>query len=381
AVCAAGLRQAGVCGRLAAANLAASARRLSPVVSALVLAVALGGSLWFLQTTITHATAQQSRAGLRASQVITTTGPGLPASVAQAARHVPGVAAATGVVRSTLFGNQGDEYTAEGADAAALAGTLDLGTISGSLTGLHGDTVAVDAVTASDLHLRAGGTFRGWFGDGTPVTLRVAAIYRRGLGFANFTLPTQVLRPHTATGLDSLVLVADTRGSDHASVTAALTRAIHRLDPAAGVATPGGYQAAVNAQIAQNTWTIHVSVIVLLIYVVIAALNTLAMAALARRAELAVLRLAGATRGQLLRMVRTEQAMLLGLALLAGGAIAALTLIPMAKGTTGTAIPYIPPGGWIAVIGGTILLSLTGTLLPTVGTLRTHPIKAVGAHE
>jgi len=47
----------------------------------------------------------------------------------------------------------------------------------------------------------------------------------------------------------------------------------------------------VNAQIAQNTRTIHVSVTVLLVYVIIAALNTLAMAALARRGELGILRL------------------------------------------------------------------------------------------
>jgi hypothetical protein len=39
-------------------------------------------------------------------------------------------------------------------------------------------------------------------------------------------------------------------------VLAALTRAIRGQDPAARVVTPGGYQAAVNAQIAQNTWTI-----------------------------------------------------------------------------------------------------------------------------
>ena len=47
---------------------------------------------------------------------------------------------------------------------------------------------------------------------------------------------------------------------------AALARAIHGLDPAAQVAAPTGYQADVNAQLAQNTWTIHVSVIVLLVY-------------------------------------------------------------------------------------------------------------------
>jgi putative ABC transport system permease protein len=101
AVCAAGLRRLAVPGRLAAANLAASARRLSPVVSALVLAVALGGSLWFLQTSIQHAAVQQSRVGLLADQVITTTGAGLPASVAQAVRHVPGVASAAASIACT----------------------------------------------------------------------------------------------------------------------------------------------------------------------------------------------------------------------------------------------------------------------------------------
>ena len=138
AVCAAVLRGLAVPGRLAAANLAASARRLSPAVSALVLAVSLGGSLWFLQTSIRHVTLQQSRVGLLADQVIVTTGASLPAGVAQAAR------------------------------------------------------------------------------------------------------------------LDSLVLVADRRGAGHANVRAALTRAIQGLDPAAQVATPDGYQAAVNAQVART---------------------------------------------------------------------------------------------------------------------------------
>jgi putative ABC transport system permease protein len=66
--------------------------------------------------------------------------------VAQVARHVPGVTAATSVVRSIMFDNQGDEYTAEGVDTAALPGTLDLGTVSGSLADLNGDTVAVDTM-------------------------------------------------------------------------------------------------------------------------------------------------------------------------------------------------------------------------------------------
>ncbi len=340
------LRRLGLPARLAAANLAGSARALSPVVTALVLAVSLGGSMWFLQTSIEHAAANQARTGLIADQFITTAGPGLPPGLAHAARLAPGVAAATGVVHSTMLDNQGDTFTAEGLDASALPATLDLGTVKGTLDGLNGATVAVDTTTAGDLHLRVGRQFHGWFGDGAPAALRVTAIYQRGLGFANMTLPASILRPHTATGLDSVVLVGDTRGSEQGAVARALTGVTTSLDPAAQVLPPDAYRATLNADIAQNTWTIHVFVVVLVMYVVIAALNTLVMAALARREEMAILRLAGLSTGQLLRMVRTEQTILLGLALVAGGGIAALTLVPMVNGTTGSADPYIPqPAG------------------------------------
>ena len=64
-----------------------------------------------------------------------------------------------------------------------------------------------------------------------------------------------------------------------------------------------------------------------------------ALAALGRRRQLAILRLTGVTRIQVLRMVRLEQALLVGLAMVVGGAIAVATLVPMVKGTTGTATP------------------------------------------
>jgi putative ABC transport system permease protein len=53
----------------------------------------------------------------------------------------------------------------------------------------------------------------------------------------------------------------------------------------------------------------------------------------------------------------------------------------MAKGTTGTATPYIPAAGWLAVIGGTILLSIAGTLLPARRVLRIPPIEAIALPE
>jgi putative ABC transport system permease protein len=53
----------------------------------------------------------------------------------------------------------------------------------------------------------------------------------------------------------------------------------------------------------------------------------------------------------------------------------------MVKGTTGTAAPYIPTVGWLAVIGGTILLGVGGTLLPILRLLQTPPIEAIGVHD
>src|SRR4029078_13173702 len=60
------LRRFGVPGRLAAANTSTAARRLAAVLGSLVLAVGLGGSLWFVQSSQLHASAAQTSAGLLA---------------------------------------------------------------------------------------------------------------------------------------------------------------------------------------------------------------------------------------------------------------------------------------------------------------------------
>ena len=74
------------------------------MVSSLVLAVALGGSLWFVQTSEIHVAAAQSRAGLLANYVVTPAAmAGLSPDVTAAIRRTDGVRAATGVVHSTLF--------------------------------------------------------------------------------------------------------------------------------------------------------------------------------------------------------------------------------------------------------------------------------------
>jgi putative ABC transport system permease protein len=373
ALAGAGMRAFGVTGRLAAANAAASARRLAPVVSSLVLAVGLGGSMWFVQTSLAHRAAEQSHAGLRADYVIT--GPGLPAGSVTALRDVPGVHAMTGVVQSVMFDRNegGTQLTAQGIDGSGA--TFDLGVTSGSLADLRPGTVALDRLTAETVHAHVGGEFRAWYPDGTPAVLRVAAVYTRGLGFAAVTLPAQALAPHTS-GLTSLVFV-----NADPSARPGLARVLDRVAPGASIVDRADYQVALDKDLAQNAWTNQVIVGVLLVYVGIAAVNSLAMAAMGRRRELATLRLAGTTRSQVLRMVRAEQALLLAVGLVVGGAVAAATLLPMVRGLTGTATPYIPLTGWASVIGGTVLLGSLATLLPVRRLLRVNPVEAIGVRD
>ena len=366
----------GVTGRLAAATTATSARRLSAVVSSLVLAVALGGSLWFVQTSALHVAGRQSRAGLVADHVVTAAAPGLGPEASAAIRRTPGVTAATRVVHGTILTHHGGitDTPAQGVDPYGLGQTLDLHVTGGDLSGLRGDAIAVDALTADAMHLRVGGRFHGWYGDGTPATLRVVAIYTRGLGFAPLTLPHDTLAAHTGGGLDDAVFVATDRPQAAGALRA-------QVGAEASVVDRDAFQVGLDRNLRENAWTNEVITVVLLLYVVIAAVNTLVMYALGRRREFAVLRLSGTTRAQVMRMVRLEQVLLLGLSLVVGAAIAAGTLIPMVKGVTGSAAPYIPPAGWVAVIGGVVLIGAVATVLPVRRVLRTRPVDGIGLRE
>jgi putative ABC transport system permease protein len=108
------------------------------------------------------------------------------------------------------------------------------------------------------------------------------------------------------------------------------------------------------------------------------------MYALGRRREFATLRLAGTTRRQIIRMIRAEQVVLLGLSLITGAAVAAATLLPMVKGLTGRAVPYIPWQGWLAVIGGVVALGAVATAVPVRRVLRAqriNPVADIGVRE
>jgi len=366
-------------GYLAAANLRANARGMVAVLTALVLSVGFGGTVWFLQDNLERQTVVQSRDGMLAQHALLG-GAGLPAAAAAKAREIPGVVAATGVRRtSVIVPNQlaAQSVAAQGIDPLGADQTLDLGVRAGSLADLRVSTVAVSTSLASTAGWELGDDARLVLGDGTPVTLRIIAIYDRGWGFGDITLDSETLTGHTATGLDDRLLIRSAPGADVGKALADLAVAY----PASTVVGARQLTGALAEDVAISAWLNKMLIAVLIGYAVLAAANTLIMAALARSRELSLLRLVGVTRGQVRRMVHAEQAGLLGVALAIGTAIAAVTLSSVVHAVSGERIPYVPALGAATIVGGTIALALIATMLPIGRVLRTPPVEGIGIRE
>ncbi|MFV2174929.1 FtsX-like permease family protein [Actinomadura sp. LOL_016] len=367
-------------GYLAAANLRANARGMVAVLTALVLSVGFGGTVWFLQDNLQRQTVEQSKDGTIARHALVG-GAGLPATAAAEARRIPGVTAATGVRRTAVivpFMGEGMQVVAQGVDPQGAEETMDLDVTSGSLADLREGTVAVSSSQAGTSGWKVGGDARLWLGDGTPVTLKVVAIYERSFGFGDVTLADATLAGHTATGLDDHVLVGSAPGADVGPALAELAKRY----PASTVTGTDRFTGELAQDLAIGSWLNKMLIAVLVGYSVLAAANTLIMAALARTRELSLLRLVGVTRGQVKRMVHAEQATLLGVSIGIGAAIAAVTLSSIVNAIAGQRIPYVPALGWVVIVGGTVVLALFSTMLPIGRMLRrTRPVEGIGIRE
>lgn len=368
---------------LAAANARANSRRLASAITPIVLVIAFCGTLVFMQSTIKHVSAEQVREGVVADQIVSGTGAGLPSTTAAEAARVKGVDAAVGILRTgVLYRSAGSFIGAStlgvSGNPADLAKVLDVGVKEGSLTGLAAnDTVALNSLLADTAKVSVGDRMELRLGDGTTVHPRVVALYERGLGLGEVLMPRAAVAGHVSVAYDSQVLVRDTEGADQAAVASAL----QRLDaPGVAVTDRAGYTAQVDKDLELNAWANRVMAAVLGGFAAVAAANTLVMTVLDRRREVALLRLAGTTRRQVLGMMRWE-ALLVGTAgLVIGTAIAWATLSPIARGLTGGA-PYVPPTVAAAIAGGVLLLGLAATGLPARALLRTRPIEAGAARE
>ncbi|MGW6926562.1 FtsX-like permease family protein [Streptomyces sp. NPDC054950] len=365
------LRLTGPGGRLATANLRGNAVRMASVVTPLTLLIGMTCTVLFVQPTLGDAARDQVREGVRADWIVTAQGPGVPGEAARLLRTQRDVV--TEVVRTTVRVGL-DKYAAQGVTPAAVSRTWDPDVTAGSLDGLTAHTVAVSELAADQLHLAPGSTLKLTLGDGTPATLTVAAVYARGLGFGDLTFAHDLVAHHVDNPLASSLLVGTARTQTQLASTLREFPGLQVMSPVAADSLRAEREQA-NAEVNFLAMGLVVA------FTAIAVVNTLAMSVAERVREFALLRLAGATRRQVLRMLRTEALAVLLLAVALGSAIALAVLTAFSIGMTGRAAPAVVPLVYATVVAGAGLLALVATAVPGRVALRVRAVTVATARE
>lgn len=377
-------RFGGAGGHLAAANCTASARRSGAAITPIILVTAFVLVQLSAGATVTRAAGAQARDAARADFAVTAEG-GLPPGTLERVRELPGVEAATGITQSTVVLARRETGSPRlerrpvlGVTPEGLARTLDPGVREGSIGGLRPGTVAVGRDQARALDAGPGSVVTLRFGDGVEARLRVVATYDRELALGGFLLSQDELLAHTSSpGSGNRILIAGS-GSGSGFGAGAAT-ALRSAAPGARIERDPAPERLEPEDQALGEVVTVAAVGAIGGFTVIAVLSTLCLITIGRRPELALLRLAGAGRSQLRRMLRLEAAASAVTGLAVGGAVALIPLLAFSVGMT-RALPYVAPAQVASVVLVVAATTAAGTVPPAWRVLRgTYP--SPGSHR
>lgn len=234
--------------------------------------------------------------------------------------------------------------------------------VAGSLDDLRGDDTVVVTASANRLPSEP---YAVVFADGTSVTLRVVAVVTDASIPGDLLVPRAVVRAHDPSALTSTVYVRN------------------RVDPPVGARVVDVATWAAEADAAEDrlVWLLTLLLIgVSAGYGAIAVANTLLLAAAGRAADLRLIRLAGATRRQVIWLVTAESALVVAIGALLGGGVAFVGLLSIRAGLAeqvGAPVDLVVPWSVVAgVVGLCLLLAVLASVLPTWRSLRHRPARS-----
>lgn len=304
-------------------NARGHSRRLTAAVVPLALLLALGTVQTSLDATMVRAAQHQLTAGIDADVVVRAPA-GLGAEQQARLEEVDGVAAARGTATVPVEAkvDEDDELfsslellwepAALLVVPATVGDVLDPDVTSGSLDGLaRPGSVAVSADALLDTFESVGGSVSVRHPDGTEEQLEIVAVFARGVGFGSFLVGEATAAAREAGARLDTVFVRTEPGQTLA-VIARLTAL--GLD---AVTTAGHIEDTTQANASQQRLS-QALLAVLLAFLLVACVNTLAMLTGQRRRELVLLHRTGMTRRQLLTMGGDESALVAAGALVIG---------------------------------------------------------------
>ncbi|MFD5132148.1 ABC transporter permease [Streptomyces olindensis] len=354
-------------GMLVRANTATGVRRTAALAAPVLVTVALTGSLLGATATLDRAKTTETRDRTTAAFVITPpAGTGFDDATLRRLRAVPGTdlsptsSTAVHVLEDgvALIRSEGRAAT-----PGALAATTRLPLAAGRVSDLDDDSIIVNEEWRRH---RVGERVRVWLGDGTPRTLRIAAVMTTGTGNNGV-----YVTPRNAPGAAiDRIDVALRDGADPAAVATALTRA---AGPAQ-VLTRDAWIRDTHPGTERTTRLGFLLVLgIALLHTGISVANTMVMGASDRARDLTVLRLTGATRWQVLRLTGAEALTVVAAGALLGLLVTAVNLAGLTGALALLSARPAPALPWQA-LGTTVtacaLIATAAAVVPTALALR-----------
>ncbi|MBW5485669.1 ABC transporter permease [Streptomyces bambusae] len=371
----------GAGGMLVRESAAAGVRRTAAVAAPVLVTVALAGSLLGATATLNAAKAAETRAGTAAAFVVTARAgaAGFDAEALRRLRAVDGAvvsASASSAVHVLEDGVSLVRSEARAADPGPLAATVRLPLVAGSAGDLDDDSIIVNEEwQRHEVDRRV----EVWLGDGTRKSLRIAAVMAVGTGNNGV-----YVTPRNAPGATvDRVDVALAAGAEADAVAAGLHAAVA---PSGGrVLTKEQW---VRASYPETNRTTRLGLLLVLgialLYTGISLANTMVMATADRVRDLAVLRLAGGTRWQVLRVVGAEALTVVTVGGLTGLAVAALNLLGMWGALHLLSAPAVIEIPWAAMgwaWAACAVLAVASSVAPAALALRGRAVEQAGVRE
>jgi putative ABC transport system permease protein len=370
----------GAGGMLVRENVAAGVRRTAAVAAPVLVTVALTGSLLGATATLNEARATEVREQTTADFLVTSAGDaGFDEATLRRLQAVSGAevsASSSSAVYVLEDGVALVRSDARAVEPEALAATARLPLAAGKEGDLDDDSIIVNEEWETRT---VGERVDVWLGDGMRKSLKIAAVMTIGTG-NNGVYVTPRNAP--AAPVDRVdVRLAD--GADAGAVAAGLRQAVR----ASGgkVLTRDAWVRATYPETNRTTRMGFLLVLgIALLYTGISLANTMVMATSDRVRELAVLRLAGATRWQVLRLVGAEALVVVMVGGLLGTLVAGLNLMSMwsALGLlsvwTSIEIPWVTLA---AALGACAVLAVISAVAPAGLSLHRGAVELTGVRE
>ncbi|WP_200304477.1 FtsX-like permease family protein [Streptomyces adelaidensis] len=359
----------GACGLLIRENAATSVRRTAAVAAPVLVTVALAGSLLGAAGTVAEAKGAEVGARTRADFVVTG---GAPGAVAGVGAGIVGATVAGSASTAVYVKEEGSALVRSDAravtDVGAFASVSRLPVVAGDVRDLDDRSIVVNEEW--ERH-EVGRSVQVWLGDGRPVRLRIVAVLARGTGDNG----AYVTAANAGGGVVDRVEVRVGPGVDPGVVAAALRGGGGagrggggKVRGGGGKVRGGGGEVQVRTAEewlaanrpgtgAETRLGFLVVLGIALVYAGISLAGTLLMDTAARGGELRTLRLAGATRRQVLVVVVGEGLVGVVVGVLLGVGVTAVNLAGVAgalgvlSAPVGVEVPWGVVGGCALVCG------------------------------